>query len=159
VPTFKTVRRVRYTPEQMFALVADVEHYPKFLPLCESLIVNSRQDRPEGTEVIATMGVGYKAIREVFTTRVVIRPGAREIDVTYLDGPFRRLDNRWRFIPAAPGCDIDFFIDYEFKSPFLSLLMGGLFDTAFRRFSQAFEERADVVYGTYQTPASDKPLA
>ncbi len=154
MPTFKTIRRVPYSAEQMFALVADVEQYPQFLPLCDSLTVKSRQTLAEGDEVVATMGVGYKAIREVFTTRVLLKPDQRQILVAYLDGPFKHLDNRWTFVPRDGGCDVDFFIDYGFKSPFLTLLMGGLFDTAFRRFSQAFEERAGVVYGR---PSTAKP--
>ncbi|MBX9926525.1 MAG: type II toxin-antitoxin system RatA family toxin [Hyphomicrobiaceae bacterium] len=151
MPKFETTRRVLFTPLQMYALVADVDSYPKFLPLCEGLWVRSRTADDAGRPVIvATMEVGYKAIRERFTTRVELDPGPPTVRVTYLDGPFHHLENRWRFVPADDGrsCDIVFWLDYEFKSPLLSLLMGAMFDRAFRKFSEAFEDRARQVYGT-----------
>lgn len=134
----------------MYDLVADVERYPEFLPLCESLRVIRRQDKPEGGQVlVAEMGVGYKAIRERFTTRVSLDPGARKIVAEYIDGPFRHLENRWTFKDAeGGGCDVDFFITYEFKSRTLGLLMGSMFDRAFRKFTDAFEGRAARIYGT-----------
>lgn len=166
MPRYSTRRRVAFSASEMYALVADVERYPEFLPLCESLVVRSREPRGDATVLVATMGVGYKAIRERFTTRVTLEPEARKILVEYLDGPFRRLENRWRFLDAASiavaagepvstavsqsargGSEVDFFIDYEFRSMALGLLMGAMFDTAFRRFAEAFEDRARVVYG------------
>ena len=149
VPSFKTVRHVPFTADEMFALVADVETYPQFVPLCESLVVRSREGEPPGSLIVATMGIGYKAIRESFTTRVELDSAGRKILVTHVDGPFRKLENRWGFRPRADGasCDVDFAIDYEFRSPILAVLMGAVFDTAFRKFSDAFEERAGVVYG------------
>lgn len=131
----------------MYALVADIEKYPEFLPLCTGLIVLSRRRQGEGEDVTARMSVGYKSIAENFTTRIVTDPAERRIDVSYLDGPFKRLDNRWRFIDDASGSTVDFFIDYEFRSKLLGVLMGSMFDQAFRRFSQAFEERAATIYG------------
>jgi coenzyme Q-binding protein COQ10 len=131
----------------MYRLVADVERYPEFLPMCESLAIESRSEQPGGAELIATMGVGYKAIRESFTTRVLLWPEEPAIHVTYLDGPFRRLDNRWRFHDAPGGSDVEFFIDYEFRSPFFAILMGAVFERAFRRFAESFEERAAAIYG------------
>jgi coenzyme Q-binding protein COQ10 len=131
----------------MYDLVADIERYPEFLPLCEDLRVRSREPAPAGEILIADMTVGYKHIRETFTTRVELRPAEPRILVAYLDGPFRRLDNRWSFLPNGAGCDVDFFIDYEFKSPILGLLVGAVFDAAFRKFAEAFEDRARVVYG------------
>ena len=99
----------------------------------------------------ADMSVGYKAIRETFTSRVVLDRAAMEILVTYIDGPFSRLDNRWTFRDAENGAgessDVIFFIDYEFRSRMLGVLMGGMFETAFRRFAEAFERRAAIVYG------------
>ena len=94
------------------------------------------------------MGVGYKAIRERFTTRVSLDPSGRRIVAEYIDGPFRHLENRWLFKDGRNGaCDVDFFITYEFKSRTLGLLMGTMFDRAFRKFTDAFEVRADRVYG------------
>lgn len=148
MPSFSTKRRVPFTTRQMFDLVADVESYPEFLPLCESLTVVRRDQRENTTVLVATMGIGYKAIRERFTTRVTLQPDQETILVEYLDGPFRRLENRWRFLAAPGGSDVDFFIDYEFRSMALGLLMGALFDTAFRKFAEAFETRASAVYGS-----------
>jgi coenzyme Q-binding protein COQ10 len=150
MPSFRVTRRVRHTAQQMYDLVADVERYPEFLPLCESLRVIRRQDMPEdGQVLVAEMGVGYKAIRERFTTRVTLDPANRKIVAEYIDGPFRHLENRWLFKDAEPGtCDVDFFITYEFKSRTLGLLMGTMFDRAFRKFTDAFEGRAARIYGT-----------
>lgn len=146
MPSFSTQRHVRFTADQMYALVADVEKYPEFLPLCTGLIVLSRRSHGEGQEVTARMSVGYKSIAETFTTRVVTDPVARHIEVSYLDGPFKRLANRWSFTDDPAGCIVDFFIDYEFKSKLLGVMMGGMFDQAFRRFTQAFEDRAGKIY-------------
>lgn len=146
MPQFETRRTVPQSPDQMFALVADVEKYPEFLPLCEALAVRSRKERDGKTLLVADMTVGYKAIHETFTTQVLLNPSERAIDVKYLDGPFRYLDNRWRFNAAAGGCEVHFFIDYEFKSRVLGALMGSMFDRAFRMFSEAFEKRAASVY-------------
>lgn len=148
MPQFTTVRRVHHRPEQMFALVADVEKYPEFLPMCEALSIRSRNERDGKVLLIADMTVGYKLIRETFTSQVLLKPDENVIDVKYLDGPFRYLDNRWTFKPTADGneCDVEFFIDYEFKSRTLGLLMGAMFDLAFKKFSEAFEKRADQIY-------------
>jgi coenzyme Q-binding protein COQ10 len=149
VPRFETTRRVPYTAAQMFAVVADVEAYPLFLPMCDSLKVLTREEVAQGTKLTATMGIGYKAIRESFTTRVILASAATPplIDVAYLDGPFHHLDNRWRFIDRERGCDIHFYIDYQFRNTMLGIVMGAVFDKAFRKFAEAFEERARVVYG------------
>jgi coenzyme Q-binding protein COQ10 len=149
MPSFKTTRHVTFTANQMFALVADVERYPEFLPLCTGLVVLSRQPVGEGEELTARMNIGYKSISESFTTRVLTKPNDLKIDVSYLNGPFKRLINHWTFNDdaAGTGSTIDFFIDYEFKSMLMGALMGAMFDQAFRRFAQAFEERAAHVYG------------
>ena len=148
MPQFTTTRHVRHAPDKMFALVADVEQYPQFLPLCEALTVRSKRERDGLTVLVADMSVGYKAIRETFTSQVVLKPAENVIDAKYLDGPFRYLTNQWQFTPTADGgTDIQFFIDYEFKSRILGAMMGAMFDRAFRMFSEAFEKRADVIYG------------
>ena len=148
MPQFETTRPVLHSPEKMFDLVADVERYPEFLPLCEALSVRSRKERDGKVLLVADMTVGYKAIRETFTTQVLLNRDERIIDVKYIDGPFKYLDNRWRFEAATNGCDVRFFIDYEFKSRILGALMGSMFDRAFRMFAEAFEKRADAIYGT-----------
>jgi coenzyme Q-binding protein COQ10 len=147
MPKFEATRRVAHVPERMFALVADVDSYPQFLPLCEALTVRSRKERNGHTMLVADMTIGYKAIRETFTTQVLLKPDENTIDVSYIDGPFKYLSNVWRFEPAEGGCMVRFFIDYEFKSRILGAVMGTMFDRAFRMFAEAFEKRADVVYG------------
>jgi len=147
MPKFETTRRVRHSPDQMFALVADVERYPEFLPLCEALTVRSRREREGSTLLVADMTVGYKAIRETFVTQVLLKPDERRIEVRYLEGPFRHLENRWSFLPPPEGCDVVFYIEYEFRSRVLGALMGSMFDRAFRMFSEAFERRAEAIYG------------
>ena len=150
MPSFQNQRRVRHSAAEMFALVADVEAYPEFLPMCQKLKVLRRESDESGDpRLIASMQVGFKAIRETFVSRVVLRQAQSRIEVEYIDGPFKRMRNVWSFADAAePGVStVDFFIDYEFRSRTLSLLMGSMFDVAFRRFAQAFEERADLVYG------------
>ena len=149
MPQFSTKRRVAHSAADMFDLVADVERYPEFVPLCKSLAVRRRNKDGEGREVvIADMTVAYKMIRETFTSRVTLDRDKREILVEYLEGPFRAMNNRWRFRPMGDqACEVEFFITYEFRSRTLGLLMGSIFDAAFRRFSAAFERRADQVYG------------
>lgn len=148
MPQFKTVKHVRHSPQQMFALVADVEAYPQFLPLCEGLVVRSRRERDGRAMLLADMTIGYKAIRETFTSQVHLKPDEMTIDVKYVDGPFKYLSNVWRFEASDLGAaTIDFSIDYEFKSRILGALMGAMFDRAFRMFTNAFEKRADAIYG------------
>jgi len=149
MPSFRTTRRVRHAASDMFDLVADMEKYPEFVPLCQRMRVRNRTQVGEGVEVcIAAMTVAYKMISETFTSRVTLNRPELTIKVEYLSGPFSILDNRWSFRPVTDdSCDVEFFISYEFKSRVLALLMGAMFDVAFRRFEHAFERRADVVYG------------
>jgi len=149
MPQFRTKRRVRHAAADMFDLVADMERYPEFVPLCQSMRVRRRTIGGEGIETaIAEMTVAYKVIHETFTTRVMLDRPNLQILVEYLNGPFSRMENRWDFHPVGEQlCDVEFYISYEFKSRIFAMLMGAMFDTAFRRFSQAFERRADVVYG------------
>jgi coenzyme Q-binding protein COQ10 len=148
MPTFRSTRPVKHTPAQMFALVADVERYPEFLPLCEDLRIMRRAQSGEGIEtLVAAMTVGYKAIKESFTSRVTLDHPRLRIQVEYVDGPFKYLENRWTFRETPTGSDVEFYIDYEFKSFALGLLMGSVFDKAFRKFAEAFEDRANEIYG------------
>lgn len=148
MPSFRTTRRVPHTADEMFDLVADVEKYPLFLPLCEALRIRKREERDARPVLIADMTVAYKIIRETFTSRVTLEPEARTILVEYLDGPFSRLENRWSFAPLeGGGCEVRFFIDWELRSRTLSVLVGSVFERVFRRYAEAFEQRADRVYG------------
>ena len=149
MPSFRTTRNVNYRADEMFALVADVESYPQFLPLCVGLRVRKRSLDAEGREVVvADMDVGYQAIRETFTSKVTLDRDNLKILVEYVDGPFSHLENRWTFRDTgAPRCAVEFDIDYAFRSRTLGLIVGAVFERAFRKFSEAFEKRARAVYG------------
>jgi coenzyme Q-binding protein COQ10 len=148
MPSFRTTRQIAHTPQEMFDLVADVERYPEFLPLCDGLKVRRRAASGEGVEtLVAEMKVGYKKIHETFTSRVTLDRTRVRILVEYVDGPFSYLENRWSFRPVGRGCEVEFYITYEFRSFALGLLMGAMFDKAFRTFVQAFEQRAEEIYG------------
>jgi len=149
MPRFSSKRRVNHSASQMFDLVADVERYPEFVPLCGALKVRQRTAKPDGTEVlVADMTVSFKLVRESFTSRVTLDRANLKILVEYLQGPFSNLENRWTFEPKSENaCDVGFFLTYEFKSRMLGMLMGSMFDAAFARFSAAFEKRADAIYG------------
>ena len=149
MPELSTTRRVQHAASEMFDLVADVERYPEFVPLCQSLRVRRRTEEGGKEVIVADMTVAYKLVRETFTSRVTLDRANLEILVEYLEGPFRRLNNRWRFRPVDERLsDVEFYIAYEFRSRTLGMLMGAVFDAAFRRFASAFEQRADKVYGT-----------
>jgi coenzyme Q-binding protein COQ10 len=132
----------------MFALVADIDKYPEFVPLCQSLVTRTTRTKANREIRLADMTVGYKAICETFTCQVVLNPTDNQILASYIDGPFKYLENRWFFeATGKASCNVHFSIDYEFKNRALALLMGSMFDRAFARFTQAFEDRADALYG------------
>lgn len=149
MPHFDTTRRVQHTASDMFDLVGRVEEYPLFLPLCKALHVLKRTEDGDREIFVAEMQVGYKAVRETFKTRVTCERASKHILVEYIDGPFRYLKNNWNFRDAVGGHGsmVDFHIEYEFKNRMLGMLMGSMFDQAFRRFADAFERRADKLYG------------
>jgi coenzyme Q-binding protein COQ10 len=153
MPRFSNKRRVQHRASEMFDLVADVERYPEFVPLCHSLKIRKRTPGPDGTEiVVADMTVSFKLVKETFTSEVTLDRPNMKILVRYLRGPFSNLENKWTFEPKSEdkgheACDVGFFINYEFKSRMLAMLMGAMFDAAFSRFSAAFEKRADMIYG------------
>jgi coenzyme Q-binding protein COQ10 len=149
MPSFRTKRRVPHAAGDMFDLVADVENYPKFVPLCEKLVVRRRDQTETGeTIVIADMTVAYKVFRETFTSKVTLDRANLRIWVEYLSGPFQSLENRWDFAAEGERASVvEFYITYEFRSRVLAALMGSVFEAAFRRFAEAFERRADLVYG------------
>ncbi|NCP17971.1 MAG: type II toxin-antitoxin system RatA family toxin [Erythrobacter sp.] len=148
MPGIHQTRTLPYTPEQMFDLVADVKHYPDFLPW----VIATRIQSDSETEMVADMVVGFKAIREKFTSRV-IKTRPESINVHYVDGPLSDLKNDWTFKPVADGCEIEFCVDFTFKSRIFETLAGAYFDRAFRRMMTAFEERADELYGSSSSSA------
>lgn len=149
MPAFSSKRQVPHAAQDMFDLVADVERYPQFVPLCRDLKVRQRRAEGQGVEVVvADMTVAYKLVRETFRSQITLDKPKRQILVEYLQGPFSHMQNRWVFRPTGDqSCEIEFHIDYEFRNRTLGLLMGAVFDAAFRRFAAAFERRADQVYG------------
>lgn len=142
MPSYTEQRILPYTPDQLYELVADIEAYPSFLPWCLAARIRKR----DGNLVLADLVIGFKMIRERYTSRVTLTPG-RQIDVAYVDGPMKHLTNRWRFQPHPGGCQIDFFVDFEFRSRVLQTLIGAVFHEAFRRMVGAFETRARALYG------------
>lgn len=149
MPGIRETRRLPYSAEQMFDLVADVARYPEFLPW----VVATRVRSDDGDEIIADMLVGFKALREKFTSRVLKQRPDR-LEVIYVDGPMRDLDNVWHF-RALPdgGCEIDFCVDFSFKNKMFEMLAGQYFDRAFRKLVAAFETRADELYGSSSSSA------
>ena len=150
MPGIHEVRRLPYSAQQMFDLVADVGRYGQFLPWVVATRVRSNSE----TEMIADMLVGFKHLREKFTSRV-IKERPRRIEVIYLDGPMKDLDNRWLFTPTPDGgCEIDFCVDFTFRSSVFEALAGQYFDRAFRKMMAAFEKRADELYGSSNSSAT-----
>jgi len=157
MPSYATDRRVSHSATEMFDLVADVESYPRFVPLCEKLAVRGRASANGKEVLVVDMTVSFKLISEAFTSRVTLDRDDLKITATYLDGPFRHLDNRWSFVPLSDSESIvHFSIDYEFRSRTLGALMGAVFDRAVRKFADAFEVRADEIYGKSSAPVAAK---
>jgi len=149
MPGIRETRSLPYSAEQMFDLVADVARYPEFLPWVVATRVKSDSD----TEMVADMLVGFKALREKFTSRV-IKDRPNRLEVIYVDGPMKDLDNIWRFVPRADGgCELDFCVDFTFKNMMFEMLAGQYFDRAFRKLVAAFDERAHELYGSSSSSA------
>ncbi|MBB3264255.1 coenzyme Q-binding protein COQ10 [Azospirillum sp. OGB3] len=147
MPTHAEKKVLPYTPEQMYRLVADVEKYPEFLPWC----LAARIRRHEGDVMFADLVIGFKMVRERFTSRVELDEANRRINVQYTEGPFQYLNNHWIFTPHEGGVCVDFYVDFEFRSKMLQKIMGVLFNEAVRRMVQAFETRANQLYGAGAT--------
>jgi len=150
MPKHSEKRRMPYSADEMFALIADVERYKEFLPWCEGVRVRARTpgDAPRTEVLEADLIISFKVFRERFGSRVILDPDAKVIDVAYLDGPFRYLNNHWRFNEVAPGvCEVDFFVDFEFKNAVLRAVVGVVFGEAMLRIVRAFETRAAALYG------------
>ena len=138
-----------YSAAQMYGLVADVAAYPEFLPWCAAARIRARRPFDGGEVLEADLVISFKLFRERFGSRVTLRPDAYRIDVEYLDGPFRYLDNHWQFTPREDGgCEVDFFVDFEFRSQVLQAVIGMVFNEAMLRIVRAFESRAEALYGS-----------
>ncbi len=143
MPTHAEMRLLPYEPGQLFDLVADVERYAEFLPWC----LASRVTRRDGNQIYADLVIGYKVVRESFTSRVTLNEAKCRIDVAYTRGPFKHLNNHWIFNTHPEGCLIDFYVDFEFRSRLLKRAFAPIFNEAVRRMVSAFEARAEELYG------------
>ena len=149
MPTHAEKKLLPYTREQLFDLVADIERYPEFLPWCVGARIRERR----GNEIVGDLLIGYKMVRERFTSRVVLSRPDR-IDVTYSEGPFKYLHNHWVFLPQPDGRTlIDFYVDFEFRSKMLQKIMEMFFTEAVKRMVAAFEARAHALYGSGRSEA------
>ncbi len=149
MPHHAETRQLPYSARQMYDLVADVQRYPEFLPWNSAARIRSRTPRPDGSEVIeADLVISFKVFRERFGSRVVLFPDDMKIDTEYLDGPFKYLRSGWQFEDRAQGgCEVSFFVDFEFRNAILQKVIGVVFGEAMSRIVRAFEERARVLYG------------
>lgn len=150
MPTHAEKRVMPYRADQMYALVADIGSYPQFLPWCSAVRVRDSRPLPDGAGQVmeADLVVSFKLFRERFGSRVTLRPATHRIDVEYLDGPFKYLNNHWRFEPLGPErCEVDFFVDFEMRSTILQKVIGVVFNEAMQRIVSAFEKRAEELYG------------
>ncbi|MBU2890923.1 MULTISPECIES: type II toxin-antitoxin system RatA family toxin [Celeribacter] len=148
MPTHQETKHLPFSADQMYALVADVENYPKFLPWNAAARIRSRTDMGDHELMLADLVISFKVFREKFGSRVKLYPEERRIDTEYLDGPFRYMKSWWKFTPAEDGgCDIEFFVDFEFKNAILQGVIGMVFNDAMQRIVRAFERRAQELYG------------
>ena len=137
-----------YSAQQMYDLVADVGSYPKFLPWCAAARIRSRTPQGASEVMEADLVISFKVFRERFGSRVVRHPDEHKIDTEYLDGPFRYMKSNWAFADRADGgCDVSFFVDFEFKNAVLQGIIGVVFNEAMQRIVRAFERRAAELYG------------
>jgi len=146
--THSETREMPYSAQQMYDLIANIEEYPEFLPWCAAVRRRSSKVADGRETVDADMIVSFKVFREKFGSRVVLNPDENKIDVSYIDGPFKYLTNNWSFRPISEhSCEVDFFVDFEFKSRTLQALIGVVFHQAMQQVVRAFERRAEVLYG------------
>lgn len=148
MPTHTENRHMPYTAQQMYDLVADVASYPEFLPWCAAARIRSQTPQGDAKVMLADLVISFKVFREKFGSRVTLFEGQRKIDTEYLDGPFKFLKSTWSFEEADGGCQVDFYVDFEFKSRILQGVIGVVFNEAMLRIVRAFETRAEELYGT-----------
>ena len=148
MPSHHETRKLPYTAQQMYDLVADVEQYPQFLPWTAAARIRSRRDVPEGEVMDADLIISFKVFRERFGSRVTLRPDDMQIDTEYLDGPFHHMESTWSFRPLETGSEVTFHVDFEFRNRILGSAAGMFFNDAMQRVVRAFERRAAVLYGS-----------
>jgi coenzyme Q-binding protein COQ10 len=148
MPTHSETRKLPYSAEEMYDLVADVAKYPQFLPWCAAARVRSVTPQGSASVMEADLVISFKVFRERFTSRVVLMPEDFRIDTEYLDGPFRHMKSNWSFRDVEGGCEVSFFVDFAFRNVVLQKLIGVVFNEAMQRIVRAFEARAEELYGT-----------
>lgn len=159
MPSHKEIRVLPYRPDQLFALVGDIESYPAFLPWCIAARNRKRESAGKSEVVWSDLIVGFKLIRERFTSKVTLTPAEEgadaRIDVEYVDGPLKFLRNHWVFVPREDGaCELDFYVEFEFRSRIFEKMIGALFHEAVTRMVGAFEKRAAELYDPVDTAAA-----
>ena len=160
MPTHHEIKRLPYTAGQMYDLVADVASYPKFLPWNSAARIRSKTAMPDGSEVMeADLVISFKVFRERFGSRVTLWPALRKIDTEYLDGPFKHMKSTWAFRDVDGGCEVEFFVDFEFRSRILQVAIGVVFNEAVRLMVRAFERRAMHLYGRPGAAGIGKPAS
>lgn len=147
MPTHSETRKLPYTAQQMYDLVADVDSYPQFLPWCAAARVRSVTPKGDAQVMKADLVISFKVFRERFASRVTLWPDAHRIDTEYLDGPFRYMKSNWAFRDVDGGCEVSFFVDFEFKNAVLQGIIGLVFNEAMQRIVRAFERRAESLHG------------
>ena len=148
MPLHRESRILPYTAEQMYTVVADIEHYPQFLPWCSRLIVRKRETQGSIEFVTAEMAIAFRALHERYVSRVRLDPQLRTIEAHHVEGPFQRLNTAWRFVPLAKGSEVHFRIDFAFKNPLLSAVASVAFGFVASHMAEAFVKRADALYGS-----------
>ncbi|ETX27283.1 type II toxin-antitoxin system RatA family toxin [Roseivivax isoporae] len=148
MPTHSETRRLPYTAQQMYDLVADVSSYPEFLPWCAAARIRSTEDKGDHEVMLADLVISFRVFRERFGSRVTLWPDQKKIDTEYLDGPFRYMESNWAFQDAEGGCDVSFHVDFEFRNAMLQGIIGVVFNDAMQRIVRAFERRAAALYGS-----------
>ena len=147
MPKHSETKFLPYSVQQMYDLVADVGSYPQFLPWNSAARIRSRAQMPNGSEVMeADLVISFKVFRERFGSRVVLWPAEQRIETEYLDGPFRHMRSTWKFRAAEGGCEVDFFVDFEFRNAILQGIIGVVFNEAMQQLVRAFERRAAALY-------------
>ena len=146
MPTHSETKRLPYTAQQMYDLVADVANYPKFLPWTAAARIRSVEDQGENSVMLADLVISFKVFREQFGSRVTLWPAEKQIDTEYLDGPFKYMESRWSFRDVEGGCDVSFYVDFEFRNRLLQGAAGMFFNEAMQRVVRAFERRAAELY-------------
>jgi len=148
MPTHSETRQLPYTAQQMYDLVADVASYPQFLPWTAAARIRSVETQGDGSDVmLADLVISFKVFRERFCSCVVLWPEDSKIETEYLDGPFKYMKSTWSFTEAAQGCEVDFFVDFEFRNRLLQSAAGLFFYDAMKRIVRAFEDRAAQLHG------------